>query len=43
MEELENQKPVTPLSHEEYAEDVIKTSALPPGMLQVRDRRYILR
>jgi len=42
-EELERLRPVKPLPHEEYAEQLIKQGAIPPGMLHIRDRRYILR
>ncbi|KAK3078118.1 hypothetical protein LTS18_008394, partial [Coniosporium uncinatum] len=35
--------PAEPLPHEEYAEEMIKQGAIPPGMLHIRDRRYILR
>lgn len=36
-------KPEKPLSHEEYVKDRIESERLPPGMVSLGDRRYILR
>jgi mannosyl-oligosaccharide alpha-1,2-mannosidase len=36
-------KPVIPMTHEEYVKSRIERDRLPPGMVNVMDKRYILR
>jgi mannosyl-oligosaccharide alpha-1,2-mannosidase len=35
--------PDKPLTHEQYAKEIIEEDRIPPGMIHMRDRRYILR
>ncbi|KAK3376790.1 glycosyl hydrolase family 47-domain-containing protein [Lasiosphaeria ovina] len=37
------QEPVKPQTHEEYVAQLIETSHLPPGFIDLKDERYILR
>jgi hypothetical protein len=35
--------PEKPMTHKEYAENTIKEERIPPGVINMPDRRYILR